>query len=168
MKKKKIEIEPTTAPRHLQTTDVDETQVALDMVPNGEISLENCNEAMRTLGLVAAGGKALFALRSLGVNAKAQGIMETMYGTVVFSQQAIVDMMVKIQNRMAEEGVTAKEVQEGARVIGYLSGQLAKLNSATIKSEAVVVHAHLEADKTRRASFAAGVTVTPRQVTTVK
>lgn len=133
-----------------------ETHVAIEEAPERDISMENANRALTTLGMGSITSDKMMALRELGIQAKAQGILNRMQGSVVIGQQGFVDISAKLQALIDGDSLTAKELREVAKVMGYLWGQVAKLNSSTVKAEAVVVQAAADVDRRRRASFPPG------------
>jgi hypothetical protein len=150
--------------KHLQPHLSDDTQITIDDAPERDLSVEQTNRALAMLGCHRIPADKFIGLRNLGIQAKHAGILAMIHGSTVLTQQEVIASMQKVSETMEGANVTSKEVREGAKVIGYLAGQIAKVNSSAVKSEAVVVQAAAEVDKRRRASFAPGqvITVNPK------
>jgi hypothetical protein len=144
-------------PNHLLPNKSDDNhQVSVESAPKHDFTPEQVNKAFETLGIVKLHAEQVMALRDLGIFAKQLGIMEVMHGGVMVTQQHLIDMMTKVRNIAEKEDVSAKEVKDCAKVVGYLAGQFGKLVSSSMKSETVVVEKAMQDDKLKRASFPSG------------
>lgn len=137
----------------------------VELTPQRELTPSHINRAFEALGVGRIAGDQAKALRDLGIIARELGILETMQGTVLLSQQAITEMIAMLtQLTHVSDGSPKKPTKkliEISKAVGYLSTQLARVNASAIKNEHVVVEARLEADKQRRSSFPAGRAVGP-------
>lgn len=149
-------------PKHLTSfVDKEDVKVPVEGTPQREITPQNMNAICEGLGLTRISGDQARALRELGIAARSLGILETIQGTVLLTQQALADGIVKLSNALGEPSLPRKDLREHCKTLGYMAGQLAKLNTSATKSERTVVEAILESDKKRRASFAPGRAVGP-------
>lgn len=149
-----------TKPERLQPRLSDDTQIQIEDAPERDMPVQAINRALSTLGCFRMTADRIVALRDLGVSGKEGGIIQMIHGATVYTQQRVITSMEKVAETMEREGVTPKEVREGAKTIGYLAGQIAKVNSSAVKSEAIVVQASADADKRRRSSFVPGQIIT--------
>ena len=151
-------------PEHLKAkVDVSDIRTEITQRPEVAMTPELINKAFETLGLTAISGEKMRALRELGVAAKQQGILETMQGSVMVTQQHILDVLAELRAMLIDQSTTPKMKLEIGKAIGYLGGQLSKVQGTALKSEHRVVEQTIAQDRQRRSSFPKGpvIDVTP-------
>lgn len=163
----------TELPKNLQPfNEKEDFKLPVDFTAKRELTQDNVNRAFEALGLGRISSDQARALRDLGLFSRSMGILETIQGTTLVSQQAMVDVLSRLTAKLHEietdSSLTTiqkyKALCEVAKVSGYTVGQLSKLNSSSVKSENIIVEAAIEKDKARRASFPAGRSITPSQI----
>ena len=165
-----------TLPPHLKPiNEKEDIKVPVEIAAQRELSPDNLNQAFAAVGMARINADQARALRDLGIQARHLGILETMQGTVLIGQQSLVQAIAEITNKISEVSDEAsdksltptqrtlknKELIELAKALGYLNGQLSKVNVSAVKSETVHVENRISQDKGRRMSFPAGRAVGP-------
>ena len=160
MAKKKI-------PDHLQpkVAEVDDPQVATDLTVARTYDPSQIN-SLQSLGLIKLDGQRFRDIGELGVAAKNIGLIRLIHGGCMVS----IDKLLQSIGWAAQvvDGVpdpetgkipTAKERAEAGKLIGYLSGQLAKVGQGVSKVEQNRVEAAIAVDRQRRQSFQPGMVI---------
>lgn len=135
----------------------------VELVGVREFSPEQVKQLQDKLGMVQVNGARLMALPEVGELAMQMGILKTVKGSTLISQDTIVQCLVKCGNIVADETGKVKEKtkQEAMRLVGYLTGALSKVNMTIVKVGATEHEVKMEADKQQRNSFKAGMAVRP-------
>lgn len=141
------ETAPSNAPAHISgTRDFSQEQV----------------QALRSrIGLTDLNADRLAALPEMGRLAKELGVIETIKGSTLVGQEALVACIAKLSNIIADETGkhTEKQKIEAVKTLGYITEKLSKLNTSVVKIDATVAEVVMQADQKHRNSFKPGMAV---------
>lgn len=121
---------------------------------------EHIQQLQHKLGLVKINAEQSIALKEMGIVAKDLGVVNVIRGTVLISQQTLMSAMVSLSNRI-DEGVSTEETSQIAKALGYLAGQLAKVNMGSAKMENAAVQSAQAGELRKKMSFPMGRTPGP-------
>jgi uncharacterized protein YbjQ (UPF0145 family) len=148
-------------PQSLVPERAERVEVPIDAVTGHRFDAEHVGQVVKQLGTVLVEASQFRALAELGVQAKALGIVQTIHGSFVLGRGAIHQAM-EMLGKIVNEGTGAyseKVKMDAAKSIGYLVGQLTKVNVSEVKVEETVAAVQMGADKLKRRSFQPGMKV---------
>ncbi len=159
-------MKPNRLPKELQAKPIEnDPQVNTDLTVSRTYDPQQIN-SLQSLGLIKLDGERFRSYSELGRNVKSLGLIDIIHGGFIVSidnlLQAIAAAGKVVEGEPYPDGTmpTSKDRAEASKLIGYLSGQLAKVNGAVTKVEQVRFEAAIAVDEKRRKSFQPGHAIT--------
>lgn len=153
-------------PVHLQPAAARETITAtVELTGVREYTPEQMAELGKKLGLVDVQVDRITALPELGRLAKQLGVIETIKGTALFSQEALVGAMSEMKKILDSPEASIEEKDQAARTMGYLAEKMAKIGKNVVDVDRTVAEVEIAADVRYRNTFKAGMPVRAKVAT---
>lgn len=150
-------------PKHLQPDPEKPLEVDVPILTTETrvLSAEHIERCRDQFGLTEINPARMRAIAELGIHAKGIGVLQTIHGSYMITREAIlkaIDQLSVIVNDTTGAYKDGKK-RAAAQSIGYLAGQLSKINKDEVGIEQTVAEVQIQEDKTRRQSFQVGAKI---------